>query len=132
MRRSCGANGDHCELPLKGDARRQLARGLAGELTRCFRLSVLDAFRNSRNVAGRCSDPASLDYDTGMSKTESSMVELGTDAPAFELTDVVSGRAVGRDDVAGGRTRAAGDVYLRALPLREACGAGTGADRRGL
>jgi thiol-disulfide isomerase/thioredoxin len=28
------------------------------------------------------------------------MVELGTVAPAFELTDVVSGRAVGRDDVA--------------------------------
>jgi thiol-disulfide isomerase/thioredoxin len=39
-----------------------------------------------------------------MSKTESSMVELGTFAPAFELVDVVSGRAVGRDDVA-----AAGD-----------------------
>src|SRR5580693_1784998 len=35
-----------------------------------------------------------------MSKTQSSMVELGTVAPAFELTDVVSGRAVGRDDVA--------------------------------
>jgi thiol-disulfide isomerase/thioredoxin len=34
-----------------------------------------------------------------MSKTESSMVELGTVAPPFELTDVVSGRAVGRDDV---------------------------------
>ena len=27
------------------------------------------------------------------------MVELGTDAPAFELTDVVTGRAMGRDDV---------------------------------
>jgi peroxiredoxin len=35
-----------------------------------------------------------------MSKTESSMVELGSDAPAFELVDVMSGRAVGRDDVA--------------------------------
>ena len=34
-----------------------------------------------------------------MSKTQSSMVELGTEAPAFELVDVVSGRAVGRDDV---------------------------------
>jgi peroxiredoxin len=34
-----------------------------------------------------------------MSKTQSSMVELGTDAPAFELTDVVTGRAMGRDDV---------------------------------
>src|ERR1017187_5938136 len=41
-----------------------------------------------------------FDYDTCMSKTESSMVELGTVAPAFELTDVVSGRAWGRDDVA--------------------------------
>jgi thiol-disulfide isomerase/thioredoxin len=40
-----------------------------------------------------------LNYDTGMSKTQSSMLELGTVAPAFELTDVVSGRAVGRDDV---------------------------------
>ena len=35
-----------------------------------------------------------------MSKTQSVMVELGTVAPAFELPDVVSGRAVGRDDVA--------------------------------
>ncbi len=31
--------------------------------------------------------------------TESRMVELGTVAPAFELLDVVSGRAMGRDDV---------------------------------
>lgn len=35
-----------------------------------------------------------------MSRTQSSMVELGTTAPAFELTDVVTGKAVGRDDVA--------------------------------
>jgi hypothetical protein len=28
------------------------------------------------------------------------MMELGTEAPAFELPDVVSGRAVGRDDIA--------------------------------
>jgi hypothetical protein len=35
-----------------------------------------------------------------MSKTQSSMVELGAEAPAFELVDVVSGRAIGRDDVA--------------------------------
>jgi thiol-disulfide isomerase/thioredoxin len=35
-----------------------------------------------------------------MSKTQSSMVELETVAPAFELVDVVSGHAVGRDDVA--------------------------------
>lgn len=31
------------------------------------------------------------------------MVELGTVAPAFELVDVLSGKAVGRDDVAGGK-----------------------------
>ncbi len=35
-----------------------------------------------------------------MSKTESAMVELGTVAPAFELPEVVTGKAVGRDDVA--------------------------------
>jgi thiol-disulfide isomerase/thioredoxin len=34
-----------------------------------------------------------------MSKTQSTMVELGTIAPPFELLDVVSGRAMGRDDV---------------------------------
>src|SRR6201987_5715828 len=34
-----------------------------------------------------------------MSRTQSTMVELGTVAPAFELVDVVSGKAVGRDDV---------------------------------
>jgi hypothetical protein len=34
-----------------------------------------------------------------MSKTQSTMVALGSTAPAFELMDVVSGKAVGRDDV---------------------------------
>ena len=34
-----------------------------------------------------------------MSRTQSAMVELGTVAPAFELMDVVTGKAVGRDDV---------------------------------
>ena len=34
-----------------------------------------------------------------MSRTESQMVKLGTAAPAFELVDVVSGRAMGRDDI---------------------------------
>ena len=34
-----------------------------------------------------------------MSRTQSTMVELGTVAPPFELLDVVSGRALGRDDV---------------------------------
>jgi len=37
-----------------------------------------------------------------MSKTQSTMVSLGTVAPAFELMDVVSGKAVGRDDVFAG------------------------------
>ena len=34
-----------------------------------------------------------------MSRTESMMVQLGTIAPAFELVDVVTGRAMSRDDV---------------------------------
>jgi hypothetical protein len=34
-----------------------------------------------------------------MSRTESMMVELGTVAPPFELSDVVSGEAMSRDDV---------------------------------
>ncbi len=34
-----------------------------------------------------------------MSRTESTMVQLGTAAPAFELIDVISGRAMGRDDI---------------------------------
>jgi hypothetical protein len=35
-----------------------------------------------------------------MSRTESKMVELGTEAPAFELVDVISGKVFSRDDVA--------------------------------
>ncbi|HSU18225.1 MAG TPA: thioredoxin family protein [Acidobacteriaceae bacterium] len=34
-----------------------------------------------------------------MARTESTMVRLGTTAPAFELVDVITGRAMGRDDV---------------------------------
>src|SRR5581483_457634 len=34
-----------------------------------------------------------------MSRTESTMVQLGTIAPAFELTDVLTNRALSRDDV---------------------------------
>src|ERR1700734_4477429 len=34
-----------------------------------------------------------------MSRTQATMVALGSTAPAFELVDVVSGKAVGRDDV---------------------------------
>lgn len=40
-----------------------------------------------------------LHYDGAMARTESTMVELGTVAPPFELPDVVTGRAVGRDDL---------------------------------
>ena len=36
-------------------------------------------------------------------RTESTMLALGTVAPAFELQDVVSGKAVGRDDAAAGK-----------------------------
>jgi hypothetical protein len=38
-----------------------------------------------------------------MARTQSTMVKLGTVAPAFELQDVVTGKAVGRDDVAADR-----------------------------
>ncbi|MBB5059241.1 thioredoxin-related protein [Granulicella aggregans] len=34
-----------------------------------------------------------------MSKTESTMVKLGTIAPPFELRDVISGRGMSRDDI---------------------------------
>ena len=34
-----------------------------------------------------------------MSKTQSTMVKLGTEAPPFELVDVTTGKAMGRDDV---------------------------------
>jgi len=37
-----------------------------------------------------------------MARTESTMVSLGTVAPAFELLDVVSGRAMSRDDIFAG------------------------------
>ena len=50
-------------------------------------------------AALRCDGRFRFHYDRCMSKTQSSMVELGTEAPAFELIDVVSGRAIGRDDV---------------------------------
>jgi hypothetical protein len=39
------------------------------------------------------------EVEGAMSKTQSTMVALGSTAPAFELMDVVSGKAVGRDDV---------------------------------
>ncbi len=38
-----------------------------------------------------------------MAKTQSTMVELGTIAPPFELQDVVTGKAFGRDDIAADR-----------------------------
>jgi len=49
-----------------------------------------------------------------MSRTESTMVELETVAPPFELTDVVSGRALSRDDVfaSDGATKRAGLLVM--------------------
>jgi thiol-disulfide isomerase/thioredoxin len=48
-----------------------------------------------------------------MSRTESMMLELGTIAPAFELTDVVSGKAMSRDDIfALGSTRKKGLLVI--------------------
>ena len=38
-----------------------------------------------------------------MARLESGMVALGTEAPPFELADVLSGRAVGRDDALAGK-----------------------------
>ncbi len=38
-----------------------------------------------------------------MSRTESTMVSLGTVAPAFKLTDVITGKAMGRDEIAAGQ-----------------------------
>ena len=38
-----------------------------------------------------------------MAKLASAMVSLGTEAPAFKLDDVLSGRAVSRDDVIAGK-----------------------------
>jgi hypothetical protein len=43
--------------------------------------------------------------DQIVSRTESTMIQLGTIAPAFELVDVVSGKALSRDDVFGGAPR---------------------------
>jgi len=40
-----------------------------------------------------------VESEETMSRTQSTMVELGTTAPAFELPDVVSGKALSRDDV---------------------------------
>jgi hypothetical protein len=40
-----------------------------------------------------------------MSRTESSMVRLGTIAPDFELVDVTTGKAMNRDEVPGGRKK---------------------------
>jgi hypothetical protein len=43
--------------------------------------------------------------DQIVSRTESAMVQLGTIAPAFELVDVVSGKALSRDDIFAGTAR---------------------------
>jgi thiol-disulfide isomerase/thioredoxin len=55
-----------------------------------------------RRVPGKLAIIEELARNSGeiaMSKTQSTMVALGSIAPAFELVDVVSGKAVGRDDV---------------------------------
>ena len=62
-----------------------------------------------------------------MAKTQSTMVALGTVAPAFELLDVVSGQAMGRDDVV---SLAWGDDSSEGA-IREGLNA-TGNGRRGL
>ena len=54
-----------------------------------------------------------------MARTPSSMKELGTQAPDFQLQDVVTGKTVSRTDVAGPEGNA-GDVHLPALPVRQA------------
>jgi thiol-disulfide isomerase/thioredoxin len=52
-----------------------------------------------------------------MSRTESMMVELGTIAPPFELLDVVSGKALGRDDIfASGDDRKKGLLVMFVCP----------------
>ena len=56
-----------------------------------------------------------------MSKTQSSMVELGTVAPAFELVDAVSGNAFGRDDVAALGGTADGSTGGRGLLVMFIC-----------
>ena len=62
-----------------------------------------------------------------MSRTESTMLALGTVAPAFELMDVISGRGMGRDDVATKRGLLVMFVCVH-LPLRQACRRGAGAN----
>ncbi len=54
-----------------------------------------------------------------MALTESTMLALGTIAPDFALTDVVTGKTVRRDDFRG-KGAAGRHVHLRPLPLCEA------------
>jgi hypothetical protein len=56
-----------------------------------------------------------------MSRTESKMVELGTVAPAFELPDVVSGRAIGRDDIVALGTETQGGTAKKGLLVMFVC-----------
>ncbi len=66
-----------------------------------------------------------------MALTESTMLELGTTAPDFALTDVVTGKTVRRDDFRG-QEGPAGHVHLRPLPLCEAHREGPGRAGQGL
>lgn len=52
-----------------------------------------------------------------MSRTESTMVKLGTIAPAFELVDAISGKALSRDDVFA----SSGDEMRRGLLVMFIC-----------
>ncbi|WP_128914767.1 thioredoxin family protein [Granulicella sibirica] len=63
-----------------------------------------------------------------MSRTQSTMVKLGTPAPPFELVDVASGRAIGRDDVAA----MAWDDEARDQTNRRSGGGPSKTGRRGL
>jgi Redoxin len=52
-----------------------------------------------------------------MSRMESTMVKLGTIAPAFELVDAISGKALGRDDIFA----STGDEKRRGLLVMFVC-----------
>ena len=54
-----------------------------------------------------------------MAKTESTMLALGTLAPDFALTDVISGKTIRRDDFRGMKALLV-MFHLPALPLCEA------------
>jgi hypothetical protein len=56
-----------------------------------------------------------------MAKTESTMVALGSVAPPFELLDVVSGRAMSRDDIFAAAGEGSGDGAAKGLLVMFIC-----------